>query len=313
MKKVISLVLLLILLCGCSKNEVTTPTQAPTQAPTNTPITLVTPTVLPTVTPTLEQIKDTKQAFVAMVDTDILNLRQEALLSSKIVSKLKKGDIVQVMLVNDGWCKIHKVVSSASQDTNAKYAYSEIGYCKAEYLQKVADVSTLYGGAVWYTLKSGEYTADVYRYFAEKKTYGDASVEYYFTDVYIYDKDNNLYSIMPLSFAGYADKENINTHVLTSIFMYDFDFDGKDDCLYQLDYDTHVCYLDWQKLEHLRDFGPEGTGVVNLMLYREGTLVNSGFEDQFVFEGTYSQEDFNSKNINKYFNVFAEAASNINA
>ena len=54
MKKVISLVLLLILLCGCSKNEVTTPTQAPTQAPTNTPTTLVTPTVLPTVTPTLE-------------------------------------------------------------------------------------------------------------------------------------------------------------------------------------------------------------------------------------------------------------------
>lgn len=311
MKKIVSLILLLVLLCGCSKKELGESILPPTQEPINSPTATVTSTVLPQVTPSFEQIKDTNQTFVAIVDTDILNLRASATLSAKIISKLKRGDIVQVMFVEDGWCKLHKVITAQAQEKNAKYAYSEIGYCKAEYLQKVTDVSSLYSGAVWYTLKSGEYTADAYRYFATKQNYGEETVEYYFTDVYIYDKDNNLYSIMPLSFAGYADKENINTHVLTSIFMYDFDLDGKDDCLYQLDYDTHICYLDWQKLEYLRDFGPEGAGVVNLMLYREGTLTNSSLADEFVFEDAYSQEDFNSKNINRCFSVFSNAAKKL--
>ena len=260
------------------------PTQTATLAPAQTP----------------EVIENANQSFVATVETDILNLRSQASVSAPILDKLVRGDIVQVISVSDGWCKLHKVISGDSR--------SIIGYCKVEYLSAVSDIASLYPSAQAYTLSSGNYTAQVFRYFAEKKTFGDQTVEFYFTDVYIFDKENNLYSIMPLSFAGYADKDNYSTDVLTSIFMYDFDSDGLDDCLYQLDFDTHACYLSSSQLQHLRDFGPEGTGVVNLMLYQEGTLINSDFPDEFIYENAFSQEDFNSQHINNYVSVFTELA-----
>lgn len=312
MKKVFFVFLLLVLLCGCSVNQQgqeNTPPLLPTATPTVAPTPTPTATPLPQITQAPSAIKDTNQPFVATVNTDILNMRAQASVSSPIVDKLVRGDIIEVMSVSDGWCKIHKVVSSSAQSTSSKYAHSHIGYCKAEYLAAVSNIASLYPGAVSYTLKSGEYSAQAFRYFAAKQTYGDATVEYYFTDVYIFDKNNNLYSIMPLSFAGYADKQNLDTHVLTSIYIEDFDSDGKDDCLYQLDYDAHTCYLKKSRLEHLRDFGPENMGVINLMLYRDNTLVNGNFADELVqIESVYSQEDFNSENLNAYVNVFRKLA-----
>lgn len=306
MKKAISVFLLLVLLCGCSKNNIPAITPTPEQTQTASPTATV--TLAPVQTPEIidNTIKDTNQSFVATVETDILNLRSQASVSAPILDKLKKGDIVQVMSVKDGWCKLHMVVKNEA--SSSKFTRTNIGYCKVEYLSAVSNIASLYPDAAAYTLTSGSYTAQAFRYFASKQSFGEETIEFYFTDVYIFDKENKLYSIMPLSFAGYADKENFSTDVLTSIFMYDFDSDGKDDCLYQIDFDTHTKRLASSQLQHLRDFGPEGTGVVNLMLYHENTLVNSGFEDHFAFENALSQEDFNSYNLNGFISVFKKLA-----
>lgn len=243
MKKIFAFLLMINLLglCACNNlgaTKVTTPpntsiSPAPNLSTTTSKSTENPNNTEPTITPTPSTTNQLKINYLAMVDVneDDLNLRAKPSENSDVISWLPKGAIVQVKDVEDGWCYIS---SGPPLGINERP-----GWCSQEYLKQINDINALYDqmNAIHYFMKSDGYTIHAYRY----KNYIDASFcendpKYAFTDLFLYDSENNLIDILftrssnfmhgiyPITHTGYDS-------IYIDFRLFDLNEDGKQELL----------------------------------------------------------------------------------
>lgn len=196
-------------------------TSTPTLNPTETPNTN-SPSVSPSVT------KQPKKDYLAIVESDDYSVRlyEEPTPSSASNAYIISGAIVHVKYVTNGYGYIGINPPFASNDYT--------GYCNQKYLKPIEDIDEFYNqmNATHYTMTSDGYTIHAYRYKNYiDKAYLSEKAFYAFTDLYLYDKDNNFVDII------FSDSSSFMYDVCSplysgadSIFIsfdfYDFNNDG---------------------------------------------------------------------------------------